>query len=413
MDIELPKRRINRKAVALSMAILVGLIVSASWINSSPAVPVEELRIGIVSRGKLVQKIRSIGTLEPTVQRRISSRGPGEVVEALVEPGDEVSKDDVLLTLANADLEGELLSVNINLAAAQADLAATRLELNSRLLEIESSIADFETQLQIAEERMRAEDILRAKGVISGIEFATTQAEVNRLRQKIAFDQRRASLFGELIEARIDSEEAKIREIRRSRDRLREQVEGLSVRAGIDGIVQKMSVEAGEAVADGIELAVVSQERPLRVRLQVPQGQAQLIAVGVQAVVDIRGEAVTGVVTLIAPLVTDGTVDVLVSLPGEVPPSARVALSVEAEIQVERRAEVLWLPRPNRLPIAESIAEMFVLNSDGDIAERRFVEVGITTADAVEILGGLSAGDKVVLRGPDELFNRSAFRIAR
>ena len=37
----------------------------------------------------------------------------------------------------------------------------------------------------------------------------------------------------------------------------------------------------------------------------------------------------------------------------------------------------------------------------GDVAERRLVQLGETSLEKVEILGGLSAGDRIVISGTD------------
>jgi HlyD family secretion protein len=93
--------------------------------------------------------------------------------------------------------------------------------------------------------------------------------------------------------------------------------------------------------------------------------------------------------------VQNGTVTVDVTLEGVLPPGARPDLSVDGTVDLERLSNVLYVGRPAFGQENNTIG-MFVLQQDGG-AVRKQVKVGRSSVNAIEILGGLSEGEQVIL----------------
>ena len=91
----------------------------------------------------------------------------------------------------------------------------------------------------------------------------------------------------------------------------------------------------------------------------------------------------------------NGTRTVDVSLDGDLPKGAVPDLSVDGTIQLERLTDVLFVGRP-AVGQEQSAASLFKLLDDGD-ASRVQVRFGRSSANTVEIVSGLNAGDRVVL----------------
>jgi HlyD family secretion protein len=99
-------------------------------------------------------------------------------------------------------------------------------------------------------------------------------------------------------------------------------------------------------------------------------------------------------VARIDPAASNGTVLVDLSIDGVLPAGARPDLSVDATIELERLADVVFVARPVRAQ-ENAIGSAFRVN--GDRAERVKVEFGRASASAIEIRSGLAPGDRVIV----------------
>jgi len=120
------------------------------------------------------------------------------------------------------------------------------------------------------------------------------------------------------------------------------------------------------------------------------------VALGQSAVIDTRNGLVRGRVSRIDPSSSGGMVTVDIALTDSLPRGARPDLSVDGTIEIERLGQVLHVGRPT-YGQANSTIGLFRLSPDGDEAVRVQVSLGRTSANAVEIVGGLEAGDLVIL----------------
>lgn len=173
------------------------------------------------------------------------------------------------------------------------------------------------------------------------------------------------------------------------------QLDALSVRAGMTGTLDELTLRPGQLLQAGEKLASVSANRPLRARLSVPQAQAPLLKLGMNARIRFNGVELTARVSSVSPSVVSGEVEVLVDLADENEAALRVGQVVEASIELEPASEALSIPRPTQLKNTDRAIALFRINSD--TATRTQVALGRVGAERVEVLRGLRKGDQVIL----------------
>ncbi len=174
------------------------------------------------------------------------------------------------------------------------------------------------------------------------------------------------------------------------------QVDSLTVKAGLAGVLQEVPVQVGQRVTAGTTLARVARPDQLKAQLRIPETQAKDVRKGQKAAVDTRNGIAEGMVSRVAPSVQDGTVLVDVELHGPLPQGARTDLSVDGTIEIERLENVLYVGRP-AYGQAQSKVEMFRLTPDGKQAQRVPVMLGRSSVNTIEIVSGLKPGDHVIL----------------
>jgi HlyD family secretion protein len=134
----------------------------------------------------------------------------------------------------------------------------------------------------------------------------------------------------------------------------------------------------------------------LKAEIRIAETQARDIALGQLAQIDTRNGIVEGKVSRIDPAVQNGTVLVDVSIVNELPRGARPDLSVDGTIELERLPDVIYVSRP-AFGQEKSTIGIFKLVADTNEAVRTQVQLGRSSVNTIEILGGLQPGDKVIL----------------
>src|SRR5262249_13415658 len=123
---------------------------------------------------------------------------------------------------------------------------------------------------------------------------------------------------------------------------------------------------------------------------------AEPIKPGQEAQLDTRNGIVQGKVRRVFPGAANGLVKVEVQIEGVLPSGAIPGLNVDGVIAIELLKDVLYVGRP-MLAGPQSDGVLVKLDEGGQHASKVNVEYGRAGVQTLEVLGGLKAGDKVIL----------------
>ncbi len=391
-------RRRRRLVVgALAGGVLAALVVFA--LRLPPAAPSVErgtVFMDTVRRGEMLLSVRGPGTLVPVEVRRVAAGSSGRVAAVHALPGVRVEPDTVILTLENPNLAQELTGAELELVAAEANLDDRRVQLRRQVLNQRSLLASVEAEARQAALDAEADAEIYAEGIIGRIALEDSQSAAAELRTRAEHEAERLQLAEQVAAAELTAEKARVARLRAVFDLKRELVSRLEVRAGIAGVLQEVSAEAGQQVAAGDNLARVAEPDRLKAELRIAEVQAKDIEVGQAARVDTRNGIVPGRVTRVEPAVRDGAVTVDVQLTDELPRGARSELSVDGLVEIERLDDVLHVGRPAFGQEGDEV-DLFRLSEGADHAVRVRVLLGKASVNTVEIREGLAEGDTVIL----------------
>jgi RND family efflux transporter MFP subunit len=366
-----------------------------------PAIPSVErssIYTDVVKRGPLVRQVRGPGSLVPREDkiRLIPAETEATVVRIRVLPGARVTADTVVMDLVDPELTQQLLDAQLQLKAALADLENTRAKLQSDLMTQRAGAATVGADQQQAALQAQTDKSLYDLGVISGLTYSASKGKSDELKQRDDLEKQRLKLNQATITTQMAVSETKVEQARAILSLKQKQLDALSVKAGIDGVLVDLPHQVGEHVAPGITLAKVVQPDQLKASLKIAETQARDIQIGQPAEIDTHNGVVPGRVTRIDPAVQNGTVTVDVELAGALPQGARPDLSVDGTIDLDRMADVVYVGRP-ALGNENSTISLFRLSADGTTAVRVPVKVGRASVNSIQVLEGLQPGDTVVL----------------
>jgi RND family efflux transporter MFP subunit len=374
---------------------------------AAPSVEMATLWPDVVKRGPMLLQVRGLGTLVPEDILIIPAVTDGRVVRRLVLPGALVKENTVIMELSNPEQEQAALDAEWQLKAAEAQYNSLKADLDKQLLDQKANAATVHSDYVQAKLDAEKDAELAKLGLGSELNVKVSQAKADALTTRDQIERQRLEVNAASAKAQLDTQRAKVEQLRALYQLKKAQLDSLHVRAGADGVITEVDVEIGQRVSAGTALAKVVQPTRLKAQLKIPETQAKDVLLGQSASVDTRNGIIPGHVMRVDPAAVQGTVTVDVKLEGALPKGARPDLSVEGTIELENLSDVVYMGRP-AFGQANSIISIFKVDPSGKEATRVQVKIGRVSVSLVEILDGLKPGDRVILSDMSQwdAFNR-------
>lgn len=395
-------RNKRRKRILISAAAVLavaGITLGVSKLKPAPpSVDSTTVWLDTVKRGSMLRQVRGLGSLVPTPEAitAISSMTDATVGRVLALAGTPVKGDTVIMELSNPQVVQEAMDADEQLKSAEADFQNTKAKVNSDLGQLKQDLATVKADYEDAKRTADANRRLYEIGVLSKQVLDTSLGKEEELETRYKIGQERLSLNEKATETQLAVAQAKIDQMRALSQFKHKQLDALTVRAGIPGVLEDVPVSAGQRVPQGTILAHVVQPEHLKAELKIPETQAKDIEPGQPAEIDTHNGIIPGKVQRIDPAAVNGTFTVDVALEGELPKGARPDLSVDGTITLEKLDNVLYVGRP-AFGQEKSTVSMFRLEADGRTAVRVPVELGRSSVNSIEIIRGLQEGQQVIL----------------
>jgi RND family efflux transporter MFP subunit len=359
---------------------------------TAPAVAVDTIA---AAPADLVDAIGVVGTLVPRTQAEIKSDISGRVVEITVGEWVRVRRGDPLARVDAQEIDSLIRKAGTVIELAKANLAAA--------------------QAGLADAQVNADRARREQARLAGLKeagLATQQSLDEAASQVGASDARILSAKAQVAAAtaQIAVSEEEVRTLATRREKA-------VIRAPFDGTIAERLVEVGEVVGEmqGVLFRLVDN-RLLDLTVIVPSAELERVRPGQElsfATDALPGKRFTGTVRRINPSAsqTDRSVRVTAEVVND-PETLRSGLFVTGSIVTGRRPAVLQVPRSALLAWDRAAGAAAIFLVDGGSARRRGVTTGSVQGDRVEIVSGLSAGERVVIRGGFTLKDGDAVRTA-
>lgn len=398
MDIvRTPGNKTKRRALYAVAAVVAAILTTVAFARLKPAAPSvarNSIVIAQVESGPFTRAIRASGTLVPENIRWIAAATDARVERIVVQPGTVVRADTIILELSDPQAQQSTSDAAWRVRAAEAAYEAAQAELESERLDREANAARLHAEYEQARLHAQADADLAKAGLAASITRQISQTTADELAKRLAIEERRAATIATSQRARLATLAAEVEQARALSALRRQQSDALVVRAGIDGVLQQIGVQAGQRVSAGTNLARVAEPDHLKAEVRVAEVQAKDVAVGQTATIDTRNGIVQARVARIDPAVVNGSVAVDLTIVSTLPAGARPDLTVDATIELDRVPHAVFVTRPVNVP---ELGDSTLFRVTGGEAQRVPVQFGRASAEAIEIRGGLQAGDQVIV----------------
>jgi len=391
-----PKLSKKSLIIAVTAPILALLLWGATSVNSAPSIELNSIRTAQVKQGDFKVNVAGYGRLKAKYQRLLTSQTQAIVESISLYPGAKVSKDSVIMTLSAPQLEQAVINAKLELARQNAEFNQQVIAHKSQLLEHDAQIALLKSELENAQLKAQAEQKLIDKGIVSALDFKRSQLTVRQLEQRVAIEKTRQEHLKAMQIERMKISQDLITQYQHNFTMIKKRYDRLTVRAGLDGILQTMPVEIGQSLSPGTQLAMVGSDKQLVAQLRVQQNQADQIVIGMPASVQTSGKSITATVVRIDPVVTDGRVMIELDLTGKLPSNARPDLTVEGKIHVKEIHNALYVEQPNNVYDFKE-ETLYQLSPDGLSAQLTLIKFGTLSGNQIEVIGGIKNGEKIIV----------------
>ncbi|MEO8594305.1 MAG: efflux RND transporter periplasmic adaptor subunit [Candidatus Solibacter sp.] len=315
------------------------------------------------------------GTVRARTTATISSKVMGYVQQVTAQVGDHVREGQVLITLDARDLDA-------NLRRAEAG----RAEVESAIPELENATAAAKANLDLAQSTFKRMEELAGKKSISNQELDEASGRLKAAQANYDMVRsRRAQVTSKM--ATVDQE---IRAAGIMRDYAK-------LAAPFSGVVITRTVEPGNLATPGVPLLTIEQDGLYRLEAAVDESKLASVRVGqaVEAVLD-ADRKLNARVAEIVPSVDAASRTYIVKLDLPATPQLRTGMFARAIFPLGTQ-KIVAIPQ-GALTERGQLQSVFVV--EGGVARTRLVTTGRRTGGGVEVLSGLTAGEKVVLPVP-------------
>ena len=399
-----PKR--NKRIIQGSAAVVVLILITWGLRSLKPAAPTVDratVWTDTVQFGTMVRAVRGNGTLVPEEMRWITAVTAGRIEQRYLQPGATIDSTTVILRLSNPDVEVQLLQSQQQLSQAQTQLITLRSQLETQRLTQQGIVAQTRTQhldaKRVFDQNQRLFE--RNPDLVASAEMERSRELADELETRLRLAEEELNVVQATVQEQLDAQAEQIQRLRAIVRFNTERLASLEVTAGVSGQLAELPVQEGEWVQAGGTLARVVQPGRLKAEVRIPQTQAQDIVVGQDAYIDTRNDTILGKVSRIDPAVQNAAVLIDVTLPDELPRSARPDLTIDGTVEIERLVDVIFVGRP-AFGQANSRVGIFKLVEDGNYAERVSVQLGASSVNEIQVLEGLQPGDVVILSPMDQ-----------
>ena len=400
MDVVKHKAKKQSKSKYLMIGAALLCVSILSWValmpDSERKVARNDIVTAKVQRGTLQAEITGFGVLRSNSQKLITARYPATIDEVVLKPGARVTPDSVILRMSNPEMEQELERSLMTLSKEEANLKRLALDHQREILTESSKLSELRSAYKKQALRKVAEGELVEKGIVSRLTYNTTVLEYEQLKESIDIQENRMAQLKLVHEQAYAIQKGQLEQQKAMHAAIQRRVDRLTVRAGMNGILQRSPVELGQSVIAGQELALVGSEDDLVGLIKVSQSQAERVQIGQRAEVKMRNDRVAAQVQRITPEVQDGMVEVEVAFVEPLSSSARPELSVDAKIFTKALENTLYIERPVNVR-TQSTQTLFKLDKNGEAAMQAQVTFGEDAGRYLQITSGAETGDIFIL----------------
>ena len=373
-------------------------VISLSMGPRKLRVETDNIQITEVKNGKFMEYVDVEGLVQPILTIKVNTREAGSVERIVTEEGSMMKKGDTILVLSNPDLMREIEdqrdeweNQRYSYKEREIEMEQKSLTLKQQALQTQYEMTRFQKSYGLEKEEFEMGIKSKAQLEVSKDEYEYNIKKTALQMESLSHDSAMTIIRKELLRNEMERGQKKFL---RSMDRL----EGLIVRAPIDGQLSYVNATPGQQVASNSNIAEIKVLDQFKIHTQLSEYYIDRITTGLPATVNYQGKKYPLKITKVVPEVKDRMFDVDLVFTGEMPENVRVGKSFRVQIELGQPEDALVMPRGN---FYQATGGQWIYKVIGDKAIRVPLTIGRQNPQQYEVTEGLQAGDQVIVTGYD------------
>ncbi|MEM7359204.1 MAG: efflux RND transporter periplasmic adaptor subunit [Pseudomonadota bacterium] len=366
------------------------------WLSSEDSISRERIRVDTVLREDFVRDISVQGKVVASVSPTIYTTNQGSITLE-VASGERVEENQILAVIDSPELTNQLQQAQAQRSKLSVDVERNDIEARKQMLANKKNVDVGKLQLTAA--RRELARATEGRMAISGLDFQKSQDEVEAA--EYAFDHA-------VADADLDAEslafEARAMQLQLDQQsllvsNLQRQVDELTLRSPVGGIVGNLLVEDRQDVASNTPVMSVVDLSQFEIEADVPQSYADDISIGMPAEISNGATSFDAEIISISPEIIDDQVTTRLQFVGSPPEGLRRNQRLTTRVLLEQKNNVLTVKRGQFI---EQSSGRFAYRVDGNIATRLPISIGARSLAKVEVLSGLNEGDEIIISSVEQ-----------
>jgi RND family efflux transporter MFP subunit len=357
--------RRNQAIAAVSLLIAVlsgGLSGCSNEHRTEPAAPEAMSNVSVIVAQKTIVAdwLEAIGTVRAAQTSQVASQMMGNIVEIRAREGDRVQSGQVLAMIDDAQPRSVVNQATAAVTAAEKEVNAT------------------DSDFALAEATLKRYQQLYEKRSVSPQEFDEIKARSHS------------------AEARRDMARAGQAQANAALTQARTSLGYARIRAPFAGVMTEKKADAGTLASPGMPIFTIEDTRSYRLEVTVDESDIRAVHIGQVTPVTIdalENTQLSGKVVQIVPAADPASRSFLVKV--ELPADVHLHSGLFGRASFQRgERPALLIPRTSVVERGQ-LQGIYVLDAN-QIAGLRYVTLGKSTGEKLEVLSGLQVGEKLI-----------------
>jgi HlyD family secretion protein len=392
---------IERYATLLGILLFVVVVlVLYSFANLSGRnvvkVDFSQTSISTVKTGTFSDLLNTRGFVEANTTVFLNTETGGIVEEKMVSQGAFVEKGQPLAKFTNTSLQLDVMSREAQVTEQLNFLRNTQMSIETNRLNLRRDLLEIDLEISHLERRFNQATVLASTNTIAKDTVEAINADLHYFKARKVLNIERQAQESSIRNVQLAQLEDSAAMLNRNLAYARANLDKLTVRSPVTGYLSEFNLELGESKNSGERLGQVDIPDQYKLRIMLDEFYLNQVSVGMQARVQINDKTHDITVAKIDSQVENAQFSLEAELPQSLQSIKRGQSLNVVIVLSDDDQNALLLPRGAFFSTSGG-NWVFVLQTDGNTAERRNIRLGKKNRDYYQVLDGLAAGEQVII----------------
>jgi HlyD family secretion protein len=399
MDRVVERKRLDKRIVIGGAAAAALLLILLFWLfaprSDSLSVSRERLAIAAVQSGTFDDFLPLRGRVTPLVTVYLDAVEGGRVEKKVVEDGAQVTAGQLLAVLSNAELQLSTLEKQAEVEQQLNNMRSQELALTQTRNANLRDLNQAETDLAKARRQYDLYKPLSERGFVSMKSFNDTKDDMNYQAKRLEILKRSVAQTEALQVSQLQQLRIAAGSLNTSMGVAQGSLGQLNIRAPVTGELSGFDIQLGQSLQQGERIGQIDSSGGNKLQADVDEYYLGRVRVGQTASADLDGKTYRLKVAKVYPQVRNGQFQIDLTFDGPAPSSVQRGQTIQTKLTLGDPSRAMLIP--NGAFFNDTGGNwIFVVDKSGNGATKRQVQLGRRNADFIEVLSGLSPGERVI-----------------